>query len=155
MIRPSNEIAVRQAVMADGNAVCAIDTRVFGRDERHDFLRSAIAHGECLVAEIGRETAGFAVVDRSLYDQRFVALLIVDPAYQRRGVGSSLMRAVGRRYPGEKLFTSTNQSNLPMQALCERLGYVRSGWIENLDEGDPEIIYFKRTPGDSGTSHND
>src|SRR6478672_11048033 len=89
MIRSSNEIAVRQAVMADGNAVCAIDTRVFGRDERHDFLRSAIAHGECLVAEIGRETAGFAVVDRSLYDQRFVALLIVDPAYQRRGVGSS------------------------------------------------------------------
>jgi hypothetical protein len=32
-----------------------------------------------------------------------------------------------------------------MQALCERLGYVRSGYIENLDEDDPEIIYFKHT----------
>jgi hypothetical protein len=31
-----------------------------------------------------------------------------------------------------------------MQRLCERLGYVRSGWIENLDEGDPEIIYSKK-----------
>jgi len=31
-----------------------------------------------------------------------------------------------------------------MQRLCEHLGYVRSGWIDNLDEGDPEIIYFKR-----------
>ena len=31
-----------------------------------------------------------------------------------------------------------------MQALCEKLGFVKSGWIDNLDEGDPEIIYFKR-----------
>src|SRR5262245_18145068 len=31
-----------------------------------------------------------------------------------------------------------------MQALCEKLGYVKSGWIDNLDEGDPGIIYFKR-----------
>jgi hypothetical protein len=49
-----------------------------------------------------------------------------------------------------KLFTSTNESNIPMQQLCERLGYARSGLIENLDEGDPEIIYFKsnrRAPG--------
>ena len=149
-----DEIAVRPAIAADSNAVCAIDERVLGRDERRDFLRSAIELGECLVAEIGREIAGFVVVDRSLYDQRFVALLIVDPAHQGRGVGSALMRAVERRFPGEKLFTSTNASNLPMQALCEGLGYVRSGWIENLDEGDPEIVYFKRTPIDSGAGRD-
>ena len=43
-----------------------------------------------------------------------------------------------------KLFTSTNQSNAPMQALLNKLGYRQSGFIENLDEGDPELIYFKR-----------
>ena len=147
-------IAIRPATPADGDAVCAIDERVLGRDERRGFLRSAIANDACLVAEIGETMAGFAVVDRSLYDQRFVALLIVDPAHQRQGVGSALMQAVERRFPGEKLFTSTNASNLPMQALCEELGYVRSGWIENLDEGDPEIIYFKRTASDSGASNH-
>jgi hypothetical protein len=31
-----------------------------------------------------------------------------------------------------------------MQAVYESLGFVRSGFVENLDEGDPEIIYFKR-----------
>ena len=41
------------------------------------------------------------------------------------------------------MFTSTNQSNLPMQRLCDRLGYVKSGYVENLDEGDPELIYVK------------
>lgn len=149
-----SEIAIRPAHAEETKRVQEIDELVIGRDDRQDFLRSAIKNGECLVAEIGGDTAGFVVVDGSLYDQRFVALLIVDPAYQRRGVGSALMRAVERRFPGEKLFTSTNASNLPMQALCERLGYVRSGWIENLDEGDPEIIYFKRTPHDSDTSNH-
>lgn len=31
-----------------------------------------------------------------------------------------------------------------MQRLCEKLGFVRSGYIENLDEDDPEIVYCKR-----------
>jgi hypothetical protein len=31
-----------------------------------------------------------------------------------------------------------------MQRLCESLGYLRSGLIENLDDGDPEVFYFKR-----------
>ncbi len=33
-----------------------------------------------------------------------------------------------------------------MERLCEQLGNVRCRRIENLDEGDPEIIYFKRNP---------
>ncbi len=34
-----------------------------------------------------------------------------------------------------------------MRRLCEKLGFVQSGFIENPDEGDPEIIYFKRVGG--------
>jgi len=42
------------------------------------------------------------------------------------------------------LFITTNLSNLPMQSLLVKLGYVLSGVIPYLDEGDPEIVYFKR-----------
>jgi hypothetical protein len=31
-----------------------------------------------------------------------------------------------------------------MQSLLAKLGYVLSGLILNLDEGDTEIVYFKR-----------
>jgi hypothetical protein len=31
-----------------------------------------------------------------------------------------------------------------MQSLLSRAGFVLSGVIENLDEGDPEIVYFRR-----------
>jgi hypothetical protein len=30
-----------------------------------------------------------------------------------------------------------------MQSLLLKNGYTQSGIIENLDEGDPELIYFK------------
>jgi ribosomal protein S18 acetylase RimI-like enzyme len=68
----------------------------------------------------------------------------VHPGFRRRGIAASLMRSAEIDAPTEKLFTSTNESNAAMRALCEKIGFVRSGIIENLDEGDPEIIYFKR-----------
>ena len=47
------------------------------------------------------------------------------------------------RRANPKLFTSTNRSNAPMQSLLAKLGYRPSGVIENLDEGDPELVYMK------------
>ena len=42
-----------------------------------------------------------------------------------------------------KLFSSTNQSNRPMQALFAKAGFEQSGMIHNLDPDDPEIVYYK------------
>lgn len=32
-----------------------------------------------------------------------------------------------------------------MQEVFKATGFIQSGFVENLDEGDPEIIYFKHT----------
>jgi hypothetical protein len=42
-----------------------------------------------------------------------------------------------------KVFTSTNQSNTPMQGLLGKCGFSPSGVIENLDEGDPELLFMR------------
>ena len=86
---------------------------------------------------------GFVISDESFFDQFIVRLLIVHPDFRRRGLATALMRAAELECQTGKLFTSTNQSNIPMQQLCDRLGFVKSGYIENLDEGDPELIYVK------------
>ena len=57
---------------------------------------------------------------------------------------SALIRHLINECRTPKLFTSTNQSNFPMQRLLATLGFDRSSFIENLDEGDPEWVYFKR-----------
>jgi ribosomal protein S18 acetylase RimI-like enzyme len=135
---------LRLAVASDADAVCAIDPRVLDLPGRRRSIERAIAAGECHVAADGDTIRGYAVFDRSLYEQPFVSLLHVDESHRRRGLGAALMRHIESICPGEKLFTSTNASNTPMQRLCEKLGFVRSGYIENLDEGDPEIVYCKR-----------
>ena len=135
---------IRLARADDREAVCAIDVRLRDIPGRQTFIERAIAARECYMATLGDAVAGFVVLDRSFYEQPFVSLLIVDEQHRRRDIGSALMRHVESVCPAEKLFTSTNESNTPMQRLCDKLGYMRSGRIENLDEGDPEIVYFKR-----------
>ncbi len=40
-----------------------------------------------------------------------------------------------------KLFTSTNASNIAMQRLLVASGFIDSGIVHGLDDGDPELIY--------------
>ena len=58
--------------------------------------------------------------------------------------GEAVRAAVGKGHcQTEKLFTSTNQSNGAAQRLFTSAGFVHSGRIEHLDEGDPELVYVK------------
>jgi ribosomal protein S18 acetylase RimI-like enzyme len=136
---------VERATEDDLAAVLAVDAALMGT-ARVAALEKAVRERHAYLAREGWDVIGFAVVAPSFFEQYFIELVVVHPDHRRRGAATALIRHIERIVPAEKLFTSTNQSNAPMQALCERLGYVRSGWIENLDEGDPEIIYFKRLP---------
>ena len=136
---------VAPATLADYEPIRTLDLLLTGVRDRAEALREWISRGECLVARADDGAVmGFAIANCSFFAQAFIVLVIVDPAYRRRGVASALIGAVEARSPTRKLFTSTNQSNTPMQAVCESLGFVRSGIIENLDEGDPELVYFKQ-----------
>lgn len=116
-----------------------------GRDipGREAFIGTAVGEGRCLLARDGETVTGFVIHDRSLFDQPFVALLRVGQVFRRRGIGTDLMRAVIARTPGDRLFTSTNDSNIAMRQLLGRIGFVSSGYIENLDLDDPELIYIR------------
>lgn len=134
---------IERATEDDLVGVIAVDAAHMGTP-RADFLTETVRKRQCYIAREGWDVLGFAVLTREFFGQYFVDLLIVHPEQRRKGVASALMQHIERIVPTDRLFTSTNESNAPMQALCERLGFVKSGWIDNLDEGDPEIVYFKR-----------
>ena len=107
-------------------------------------IRAAIDAGHFHVARFGGAHAGGMIADRGFFQRGFVWLIWVEEPFRRNGVASALMRHAEETCPSDDLFTSTNQSNIPAQRLFEKLGYTKTGIIENLDEGDPEIFYFKR-----------
>ena len=134
---------IERASSLDFEHICALDETVHPGPSRRRFVGEACAKGIVSVARVDDVIRGFVISDESFFGQFFVRLLIVHPNFRRRGLATALMRAAELECQTGKLFTSTNQSNLPMQLLCDRLGFVKSGYIENLDEGDPELIYVK------------
>jgi GNAT superfamily N-acetyltransferase len=126
------------------DAICGVDSRATDRSGRRAEIERAVAARECFVADGDGAIAGYMILNRSFFGFPFVALLIVAEQSRRGGVGTALMRHAESIATGGKLFTSTNESNVPMQRLCDSLGFVPSGRTENLDDGDPELVYFKR-----------
>ena len=53
------------------------------------------------------------------------------------------MRYLGTLCRSDRLWISTNLSNQPMQKLIAGEGFKMSGFIDDLDPGDPELIYHK------------
>jgi GNAT superfamily N-acetyltransferase len=141
MIEP--QIAIRQALTEDCERLGGIDAAVIGDNRRSERLAAQVKAGRCYLAECAGTAAGFAILDDWFFGQAFVELLIVHPDYRRRGVASALLRHLEAVCGRNRLFTSTNRSNTPMSSLCARLGFRESGIIDNLDVGDPEIIYVK------------
>jgi len=141
-------VVIERASKSDLEHICALDETILGSGRRRPAIARAFAEGRVAVARVDGVVRGFVITDTSFFDEGFVRLLMVHPEFRRRGLATSLMRAAELDCETNKLFTSTNQSNLPMQQLCDRLGYQRSGIVENLDEGDRELIYVKKlTPG--------
>ncbi|MGT2476776.1 GNAT family N-acetyltransferase [Paraburkholderia terrae] len=88
---------------------------------------------------------GYGVLNQNFFEHYFVPLIVVGEDSRRRGIGIAILRELETQCRGPKLFTSTNASNTPMRALLSQCGFVQSGYIENLDEGDRELIFVKRT----------
>jgi ribosomal protein S18 acetylase RimI-like enzyme len=101
----------------------------------------------------------YIIMERKFFGWPLIDLIYVRTDYRKHGFATALMRHIENTCEAEKLFTSTNLSNLRMQRLVEKLGYTISGVVHHLDEGDPEVFYFKhpvKSAGESGynTAHS-
>jgi ribosomal protein S18 acetylase RimI-like enzyme len=136
--------SIRIAKEADAESIIQFDHIAQFDSNRVAFIRRSIATGNCYVDTSDEIVIGYVVLDYSFYENGFISMLYTDPKYRRQGVGVRLMKEVEGVCRTEKLFTSTNLSNTAMQHLLSKLGYMLTGVIHNLDEDDPELVYFKR-----------
>ena len=140
-------LEIRLATPADIEPLIGLDTPLADGLERHADIAMWVERGQCHIARRDGEAVGYVALTRTLFHQNFVELLMVAAPARRTGVGEALLRHCLAIAGGQKLFTSTNTSNLPMQGLVTRLGFIPSGRLDNLDEGDPELFYVRLPRG--------
>ena len=134
---------IRKATLQDVSAISVGDSE-FVSASREEFVRRAIPREGVYLLEQGGKIIGIGVLEYTFFEHGFISLLYVNPSARRTGAGESLLRYFVSVSQTPKLFSSTNQSNKPMQALFSKLGFEPSGIIHNLDSDDPELVYYKR-----------
>jgi len=131
------------ATEADLAALVALDTIAARSPERREAIAEWIGLGQCHVVRLDTRPAGYVARTHSFFRSPFIEMLMVADWARRRGLGRALVtHCIALTPPGDKLWTSTNLSNTPMQALLPQLGFVHTGQFEHLDPGDPELIYL-------------
>jgi GNAT superfamily N-acetyltransferase len=135
---------IRPADAADIEELVALDHAARASSERRAFIGRSISHGACQVGTLDGRPVGYIILEYTFFENGFISLLYVAEGSRRRGIGAALIRHVERTCRTPKLFTSANASNAPMRRLLLGLGFQPSGVVENLDENDPELLFFKR-----------
>ncbi len=135
---------IRAATDSDLAKIIRIDSAAGADADRRALILHAIAQEACWIA--GREIPpeGYLTLSRRhFFGRDFVSLVMVGANARRSGLASGLFDAAEAAATTRQLFTSTNQSNRPMQALLETRGYAKAGAIDHLDPNDPEFVFVK------------
>ena len=137
----SESVVVRRAQPADLEFIANIQDRMRLTIAA---LERSIELSECIVAESQGHIAGYGCMNHGFFGRGYVSLVYVASERRRRGIGNRLFETFEAECTSERIFTSTNLSNLPMQCLLQARNYVLSGVVEHLDPGDPELFYSKQ-----------
>ncbi|EMU8997128.1 GNAT family N-acetyltransferase [Providencia rettgeri] len=133
-------INFRLTTSHDVSAIFLIDT--VATPERLLEITQWVKQNACFVLEANDEILAYGVLTHHFYSHGFIELLMVNNKYRRQGFGHILINKLKEQSKTDKIFTSTNQSNLATQKFLEKTGFVPSGYIDNLDDNDPELIYY-------------
>jgi GNAT superfamily N-acetyltransferase len=134
---------IRPIGAGDIDLVARIDPRVATDAQLRAHYADLLGAALSWAAFDGEEAVGFALVTRHFYAHPFVDLLFVAEAARRGGAGRALMDRCAAAHDGDRIFTSTNESNAPMRALLAKAGWRPAGVVHYLDPGDPELIFVK------------
>lgn len=108
----------------------------------HHAKRESIEAGECHLAIVDDLPFGYGILNRTFFNRAWIALLFVVESKRRRGLGDALLQHMECVCGENRIWTSTELPNLPMQSLLKRRGYVLTGVVENLQK-NPELFYYK------------
>ena len=141
-------IRIRKATINDKPIVVDFDYKL-DKDEhnklnREEKITKAISNQECFIILADKLEVGFVIFDYRFFDQGWIELIIIDEEYRGKGISGKVFDLICEQCKTNKVFTSTNSSNTRMQSALAKANFSLAGEINGLDDGDPELFYYKR-----------
>ncbi len=103
---------------------------------------------ECFIILADDRAIGFVIFDYRFFDQGWIELIIIDEEYRGKGISGKTFDLIFKQCKTNKVFTSTNSSNTQMQKALTKAGFSFAGKLNGLDDGDPELFYYKKANND-------
>ena len=105
-------------------------------EDRNYFQNFVLKSNHIWVVELQNRPIGFMAMNKDFIDQ-----LYIDPDYQRRGIGQSLIDFARERSP-EHLWLYTLQVNVSARAFYEKNGFVAEKFgVSPPPESEPDVEY--------------
>ncbi len=136
--------AVRPARPEDVPPCADLAEEVFGGGRGGAFVQAAFDRAQLLVARAEGGPVGVLAYRTDWFGCTLVTLVSVRPDWRRRGVARALFQAVEEQSPGPRLFSSTPETHAVAIQLHRALGFVSTGYVDNLPQGYRELFFYKR-----------
>jgi len=138
------------ASLLDLNALRKLSQACFGSDAWSLFDQISVltfANVIRLKAVQDNNMLGFIAGDMNHRNgQAWISILAVDPAYQRRGVGTALLRACEEQMKSPFLRLTVRISNQSAIALYEKEGYRSMDiWKNYYSDGEDGLVMMKNS----------
>ena len=142
-------VSLKLATKKDKSLAIAIDYALDNEQhvllKREEKITKAISDNECFIVLAGNRAVGFVIFDYRFFGQGWIELIIIDKKYRGKRIGRQVFDLLCKECKADKVFTSTNSSNLRMQKTLTKADFIFAGKLEGLDYGDPELFYHKKT----------
>lgn len=110
---------------------------------REEKITTAILDKQCFIILANSIAVGFIIFDYRFFGKGWIELIVIEERYRGKGIGVEAMKLICKQSKMNKVFTSTNSSNIQMQKALNASGFSFAGELNGLDEGDPELFYYK------------
>jgi ribosomal protein S18 acetylase RimI-like enzyme len=137
-------VEIRPAGPDDVPVCVDLAEAVVGGRRAGPFVQAALDRRQLLVAAADGERVGMLAYRTDWFACTFVTLVSVRADRRRRGLARGLYAAVEAASPSPRLFSSTEETNVDAIRLHRALGFVTSGYVENLPQGYRELLFYKR-----------
>jgi ribosomal protein S18 acetylase RimI-like enzyme len=137
-------INIRKADLNDAQSIRNIDSIVPCNPSRAEMIDTWLQKDFVLVAEMNNRIIGYGVLNHEFFRQSQIDMLMISTECRGKRIGEMLLLSLEKYADTAKMFITTNLSNHSMQKLLFRNGYKPCGYIEELDPGDPELVFVKQ-----------